>query len=122
MPVDRVDFADAADEELQLPLVERAEEVGRNQLVESLLERQELLLDPSHEPVGHVQPTGRNESNVPIQFSEISCSHQWIINRSRCSDDPPRPTSRRESYDGGGGLIIELDAESIGHGLGCSNT
>ncbi len=56
LPVGRVDLADAADEQLELALVERPQQVGRHQFVEALLQRQKLLLDAAHEPVRHVQP------------------------------------------------------------------
>lgn len=54
-PVGDVDRADAADHQFQFPLVERPEQGRRYQFRESLLQRQELLLDASHEPVVHVQ-------------------------------------------------------------------
>ena len=51
-PVVEVDGPQPADHQLQLPLVERLQQALRDQLVEALLQSQELLLDPMHEPGG----------------------------------------------------------------------
>ena len=71
MPVDDVDFADATDEEFEFSLVERTQEIGRNQFVETLLQWEKLLLGASHEPIGDVQPADDvGEGNCNVKVSE----------------------------------------------------
>lgn len=51
-------------------MVEGFEEVLRNELSKSLLQSQELGLDPAHKPPVHVQPgreDGGGEENQPLQ-------------------------------------------------------
>ena len=82
MPVDSVDLADAADEEFEFPLVEGAQQSGRDELMESLLQREELLLDAPHEPVGHIESdvlafvvfVDRQLSTVALQVVHLNCS------------------------------------------------
>ena len=55
LPVLEVDLPEPPDHQFQLPLVEGLEEVLRDEVVESLLQRQKLLLNPMHKPEASVQ-------------------------------------------------------------------
>lgn len=54
-PVRYIDRPDPANQQLELPFVERSQKGGRHELCKALLEGEELLLDAAHEPVVDVQ-------------------------------------------------------------------